>query len=102
MDNLLQDVRYGIRTLLRQPGFAATAILTLALGIGATTAIFSVVNAVVLRPLPFDDPDRIVVVTNHYLKTGLRGATVSGPDFRDWREQSRSFEELAYWTLIGA
>ena len=64
MDNLLQDVRYGIRTLLRQPGFAATAILTLALGIGATTAIFSVVNAVVLRPMPFDAPDRVMVVTN--------------------------------------
>ena len=64
MDNLLQDLRYGIRTLMRQPGFAATAILTLALGIGATTAIFSVVNAVVLRPMPFDEPDRMVVVTN--------------------------------------
>ena len=60
MDNLLQDVRYGIRTLLRQPGFAATAFLTLALGIGATTAIFSVVNAVVLRPMPFDEPERVV------------------------------------------
>ena len=72
MDNLLQDIRYGIRTLTRQPGFAATAILTLALGIGATTAIFSVVNAVVLRPMPFDEPDRIVVVTNRNLKTGNR------------------------------
>jgi len=98
MDNLLQDVRYGIRTLIRQPGFAATAILTLALGIGATTAIFSVVNAVVLRPLPFDQPDRIVVVTNLNTKTGTRNATVSGPDFRDWREQSRSFDALAYWS----
>ena len=92
MDNLLQDIRYGIRTLTRQPGFAATAILTLALGIGATTAIFSVVNAVVLRPMPFDEPDRIVVVTNRNLKTGNLNTTVSGPDFRDWRDQSRSFE----------
>src|SRR4029453_16822060 len=98
MDNLVQDVRYGIRTLLRQPGFAATAILTLALGIGATTAIFSVVNAVVLRPLPFVSPDRIVVVTNTNLKTGARNTTVSGPDFRDWREQSRSFEVLSYYS----
>jgi predicted permease len=83
---------------LRQPGFAATAILTLALGIGATTAIFSVVNAVVLRPLPFDDPDRIVVVTNTNLKTGARNTTVSGPDFRDWREQARSFDALSYYS----
>jgi predicted permease len=97
MDNFLQDVRYGMRTLIRQPGFALTAILTLALGIGATTAIFSVVNAVVLRPLPFDQPDRIVVVTNTNLKTGTRSTTVSGPDFRDWREQSRSFAELSYY-----
>ena len=70
MDNLLQDMRYGIRTLMRQPGFAATAILTLALGIGATTAIFSVVNAVVLRPMPFDAPERVMVVTNTNTKTG--------------------------------
>jgi predicted permease len=96
MDTLLQDVRYGIRTLVRQPGFAATAILTLALGIGATTAIFSVVNAVVLRPMPFDEPDRVVVVTNRNLKTGNRNTTVSGPDFRDWRDQSRSFEALSH------
>jgi len=98
MDNLLQDVRYGIRTLTRQPGFAATAILTLALGIGATTAIFSVVNAVVLRPLPFEQPERVVVVTNVNTRTGTRNTTVSGPDFHDWREQSRSFEALAYYT----
>ncbi len=97
MDTLLQDVRYGIRTLTRQPGFAATAILTLALGIGATTAIFGVVNAVVLRPLPFDQPERIVVVTNVNTRTGTLNTTVSGPDFRDWRDQSRSFEVMAYW-----
>jgi predicted permease len=98
MDNLLQDVRYGIRTLMRQPGFAATAILTLALGIGATTAIFSVVDAVVLRPLPFDQPDRVMYVTNQYKKTGNRGTTISGPDFFDWRAQNRSFEVLSYFT----
>jgi predicted permease len=98
MDNLLQDLRYGVRTLLRQPGFAATAILTLALGIGATTAIFSVVNAVVLRPMPFDEPDRIVVVTNRNLRTGNVNTTVSGPDFFDWRAQNGSFEVLAYFT----
>src|SRR5215204_5705041 len=101
MDNLLQDVRYGIRTLIRQPGFAATAILTLALGIGATTAIFSVVNAVVLRPMPFDQPDRVMVVTNVNTKTGSRNTTISGPDFFDWRAQARSFEALSYFTGAG-
>jgi putative ABC transport system permease protein len=98
MDNLLQDVRYGLRTLARQPGFAATAILTLALGIGATTAIFSVVNAVVLRPMPFDQPDRVMVVTNTNTRTGARNTTISGPDFVDWRAQNRSFEVLSYFT----
>ncbi len=97
MDIFLQDVRYGLRTLARQPGFAATAILTLALGIGATTAIFSVVNAVVLRPLPFDEPDRIVALTNLYTRLGTTGATVSGPDVLDWRDQSHSFETLAHY-----
>lgn len=101
MDDLLQDLRYGLRTLLRQPGFAATAILTLALGIGATTAIFSVVNAVVLRPLPFSQPDRVMVVTNTNTKTGARNTTISGPDFFDWRAQNRSFEVLAYFTGAG-
>ena len=101
MDNLLQDIRYGLRTLTRQPGFAATAILTLALGIGATTAIFSVVNAVVLRPMAFDQPERIMVVTNVNTRTGTRNATISGPDFFDWRAQNRSFDALAYFTGSG-
>ena len=101
MDNLLQDLRYGIRTLVRQPGFAATAILTLALGIGATTAIFSVVNGVVLRPMPFDSPDRVMVVTNTNMKTGSRNTTISGPDFFDWRAQNQSFAVLAYYTGSG-
>lgn len=98
MDNFLQDVRYALRALLRQKGFSVTALVTLALGIGATTAIFSVVNAVVLRPLPFDQPDRIVVITNLNTRSGVRSTTISSPDFRDWRERSRSFEVLAYYT----
>ncbi|MGD9902501.1 MAG: ABC transporter permease [Vicinamibacterales bacterium] len=97
MDTLILDVRYGLRALARQPGFAATALLTLALGIGATTAIFSVVDAVVLRPLPFAQPDRLVAVTNLYTRTGLAGTTVSGPDVLDWRDQSRSFAGLAHY-----
>ena len=101
MDNLLQDVRYGLRTLTRQPAFAATGILTMALGIGATTAIFSVVNAVVLRPMAFDAPERIMVVTNTNMKTGARNTTISGPDFFDWRAQTRSFEALSYFTGSG-
>jgi putative ABC transport system permease protein len=94
MDTLLQDVRYSLRNLFRQPTFALTAILTLALGIGASTAMFGVVNAVVLRPLPFPDPDRIVAVTNFWLKTGTRGQNVSWQDFGDWKEQSQSFAAL--------
>jgi predicted permease len=86
---------------VRQPGFAATAILTLALGIGATTAIFSVVNAVVLRPMPFDAPERVMVVTNTNTKTGARNTTISGPDFVDWRAQNRSFEVLSYFVGAG-
>jgi predicted permease len=97
MDQLLQDFRYAIRGLLRQPAFALTAILTLALGIGATTAIFSVVNAVVLRPLPYPEPDRIVGIMTRWTATGARGATVSAPDFEDWKGQSQSFAAMAYY-----
>src|SRR5918992_1056298 len=97
METLAQDLRYALRSFFRQPSFAVTAILTLALGIGATTAIFSVVSAVVLKPLPFYQPDRIVAVTNFWTRTGLRGATVSAPDFHDWKAQSASFTSFAYY-----
>ena len=97
MDKLAQDLRFAIRALSRQPAFALTAIVTLALGIGATTAIFSVVNAVLLRPLPFEHADRIVAVRNLWTKTGLRASTVSAPDFHDWEAQSRGFRALAYY-----
>ncbi len=97
MEALWQDLRYTVRNLRRQPGFACTAILTLALGIGLTAAIFSVVNAVVLRPLPLSEPERVVSVQNHYVASGRNSLTVSGPDFADWRDESRSFTHLAYY-----
>ena len=98
MDALLLDLRFALRSLARHPGFALTAIVTLALGIGATTAIFSVVDAVILRPLPFERADRIVAIRNHWTKTGLRANSVSAPDFYDWKAQARSFQSMAYYT----
>jgi len=98
MDALLLDLRFALRSLTRHPGFALTAIVTLALGIGATTAIFSVVDAVILRPLPFERADRIVAIRNHWTKTGLRANSVSAPDFYDWKGQARSFQSMGYYT----
>ena len=98
MDTLIQDLRYATRNLRGQSTFALTAILTLALGIGASTAMFGVVNAVLLRPLAFPEPDRIVAVTNFWVKTGRRGVNVSWQDFGDWKEQSRSFAALGRYS----
>ena len=97
METLVQDLRFAFRSLVRRPGFALTAIVTLALGIGSTTAIFSVVNAVILRPLAFERADRIVSVRNLWTKTGRRSSNVSAPDFEDWKAQSRSFQAMAYY-----
>ena len=98
MEKLIQDLRFAFRSILRQPGFAITAIVTLALGIGATTAIFSVVNGVLLRSLPFPEPERIVGIVNLWTKTGARAQTVSAPDFHDWKAQSQGFQSMAYFT----
>ncbi len=94
MRGFLQDLHYGLRTLRQHPGFTALAVLTLALGIGANTAIFTVVNAVLLRPLPYADPDRLVYVRENNLKKGWDSFSVSPPNFVDWRAQGRSFELL--------
>src|ERR1700743_2813313 len=97
MLNLLQDLRFAIRQLRKSPGFALTTILTLALGIGATTAIFSLINAVLLRPLPFPEPDRLMSAAPldiSITKVGVPGS-IGFPSFFDWREQNPSFESLA-------
>ena len=91
----LQDLRYAIRALRKSPGFTAIAALTLALGVGVTTAIFSVVNAVMLRPLPFEDPDRLVRILESNIERDRPTFAVSHPNFLDWRSQARSFESLA-------
>jgi putative ABC transport system permease protein len=93
LETLLQDVRYGLRMLARNPGFTGVAVLTLALGIGANTAIFSVVKAVLLRPLPFKDPARLVRVNESVEKGGR--SPVAYPNYVDWRAQNTVFEEMA-------
>ena len=92
---MLQDLRYGLRMLLKHKGFTVVAVLTLALGIGANTAIFSVVNAVLLRPLPFPQPERLAMVNTTNLERGITNFGTSMPDFRAWRERNRAFEKMA-------
>ena len=94
IDTLGQDIRYAFRTLQRNRAFAFVAILTLALGIGANTAIFTVVDGVVLKPLPYPDPDRLLTLWERSRTDGLQG-TVAPANFYDWREQSRSFGKMA-------
>src|SRR5918993_3819658 len=96
METFWQDIRFGARMLLKNPGFAIVAILTLSLGIGANTAIFSVVSAVLLRDLPFPDSDRIVTLWENNLVDGLERDDVSPGNFLDWRERQTSFQQLAF------
>src|SRR5579863_6762046 len=93
MNTLLQDLRFGIRTLAKSPGFTAIAILTLALGIGANTALFSVVNGVLLNPLPFPDPDRLVTVAAS--KPNFARGSISYPNFLDWHRINQCFSFFA-------
>ena len=97
LDTLVGDVRYGVRGLIRHPGFTAVAVLTLALGIGANTAIFSVVNAVLLRPLPYKNPDRLVWIWENNLSKNIPINPASPGNFNDWRGRSQLFESLSAW-----
>ena len=98
MQTLWQDLRYGARMLAKKPGFTLVAILTLALGVGANTAIFTVINAALLRPLPYEDADRLVVVATTMRRDTVEVRSVSYPDFVDWRDQNTVFERIAAQT----
>ena len=100
METLFKDIRYGFRCLLKRPGFTAVAVLTLALGIGANTAIFSVVNAVLLRPLPYPEADRLMMPWGRKGET-LHSTVVSYPDFADWQAQTKTLENVAAYNAAG-
>src|SRR4051812_20058526 len=100
MNGLLHDLRYSLRQLRKSPGFSAVAILTLALGIGATTAIFSVVYGVLLRPLPYADPNRIVSIFE--IEPSGRHNRLADPNFDDFRDQSHSFQAIAKYSAYTA
>src|SRR5215475_4557089 len=93
MGTLLDDVRYGLRMLGKTPSFTVVALITLALGIGANTALFSVVNGVLLNPLPFHDPDQLVALSES--KPNFSQGSISYPNFLDWQKQNHSFSAMA-------
>ncbi|HZF38517.1 MAG TPA: permease prefix domain 1-containing protein, partial [Blastocatellia bacterium] len=95
LEELWQDLRFGSRMLMKQPGFTLIAIFTLALGIGANTAIFSVVNNAILRPLPYRDPANLLTVWENYSARNQGQLPVSFPNFRDWQRENQVFVDLA-------
>src|SRR5246500_577429 len=99
LDSILKDILYGVRNLARTPGFTAVAVVTLALGIGANTAIFSVVQNVQLRPLPYPHPENLVEIWNTY-PPQIPRAGLSPGDHADWRQQATSFSEMGAYGQI--
>src|SRR5258705_5419139 len=95
MESLIKDIRYGARSLWKRPGFTAIAVITLALGIGANTSIFSVVNAVLLRPLPFPDPDQLVMVWEDASFAGFPRNTPAPANYVDFKSQNQVFVDMA-------
>jgi predicted permease len=99
LDTIFQDLRYAARALRKEPGFTTTAVLTLALSIGANSAIFSVVNAVLIKPLPYPDPDALVRVWHSYIRQGVKSEfNMSGPMYFGYRGQIRTFEKFGVWS----
>src|SRR5436853_6898387 len=94
METLWHDLRFAVRTLIKKPGFTFVLVLALALGIGANTAIFSVVNAVLLRPLPYKNAERLVWIWGTNPKNDIEFETASPPDYNDWKTQNQSFTEM--------
>src|SRR5690242_5876975 len=97
MDLLHQDLRYAVRALLRSPAFTIAALLAIALGVGANTAMFSVVNTVLLRELPYRDPERLVLLWEHNLSDKQLHNSVSPANFLAWRDATHSFDAMAAW-----
>jgi len=100
LETLWQDVRLGLRGMRRNPGFTSVAVITLALGVGATTAIFSVVDGVLLKPLPYRDPDRLVLIWEKFLRHGLPQIPVSAVEFTEYRDQNQVFEQTAAFDTV--
>src|SRR5947209_5726041 len=96
VETLIQDVRFGLRMLTKNPSFSAVVIITLALGIGATSVIFSIVNAVLLQPLPYRQPDRLVTVWQSMPREHVDEVPASAPNFLDWQAASRTLDLTAY------
>ena len=101
MHTILQDLRYGIRLLVKRPGFALIAVVTIALGIGANTAIFSLVSAVLLRPLPYNEPDRLVMVWEDASSLGYPENSPAPANYADWKSQNNVFEDMAAYETAG-
>ena len=102
LENLLRDLRISVRTLFRSPGFSLIAVLVMALCIGATTSLFTVVRSVLLRPLPFRDPERLVMIYEHFRDPSMNAQqfnynAVAPADYYDWRAQTHGFEDMAAW-----
>src|SRR5882672_10501986 len=101
METFRQDLRYALRMLRKNPGFTAVAVITLALGIGANTAIFSVVNAVLLRPLPFREPKQLVRVYSEFPTMQLKKFWLSPPELLDIQKEAKSWESIGGWVTTG-